>query len=340
MESGSQRADSMALGWMAPPDDATVPGVGSAKSYDVRYSMLPIVDGSPGPNQVDWNDTTCTDATRPVDCVVEATGEPSPQLAGQFELFTVTGLISNTIYYSVLKSVDEVGNISAMSNLAGGDNETSGIFSGRTALRTGFNLVSVPLVPTPSDPVSVFGDDIGAAPQLYRWNSSGPLITDGCYETSPVGNSDCAPPVEVTTVTPGQGYFLIGASNNPVIDVPVGSADVTTGTNCGIPDTYAVSLDADGGWNVVGDPFTERVPLNGVYLRYDGNNGTCETFQAAVSVGNAGGAIYEYNGSTYVALVCNAGACDAIMEPWKGYWLQVIGGFTSTIELIIPDPTP
>jgi hypothetical protein len=352
VDPGSQRADSMDLGWTAPPDDASVPGVGSALTYDFRFARLPILDGDPHSDtgHVHFNDT-CTavevsavadpsDADPGVDCVVEPTGEPIPQMAGQFELFTVTGLIPNTIYFFVLKSEDEAVNISAMSNLAGGDNETNGLFAGRTALRTGFNLVSVPLDPTPSDPVSVFEDDIGDTPQLSRWNSSGPLETDGCYEASPLGNSDCFPQVEITAVTPGEGYFLIGGSGNPVIDVPVGSVDVTTGTNCGMSDTYPVSLDPDGGWNIIGDPFTEQVPLSGVYLRYDGNDGTCETFQTAVVAGNIGGAIYEFNGSTYVPLVCNAGSCVAVMEPWKSYWMEVIGGFTTTIELIVSDPTP
>ena len=147
-------------------------------------------------------------------------------------------------------------------------------------------------------------------------------------------------------IQPGKGYFLRGGSNNPVIDVPSGSTAVPTlsplASCSGLStDGYFVSLDPDGGWNIIGDPFTEQVPLSSTWIVYERGTASesCETFQDAVAAGNIGGALYEYNGATYNALVCNTGSCDGTMEPWKGYWMQVLKNIWSTIEIIMPDPT-
>jgi hypothetical protein len=343
----SQRPNAIGLTWTGPPDDATNPGVGQAASYDIRYSMLPIVDGSPGLGQVDWNDTTCTDPFMPVDCVVEATGEPNPNPAGELQVFAVAGLVPNTIYYFALKSTDDTGNVSAMSNLAGGDNPTNGTLAGRTALRTGFNLVSIPLQPpagptcgTPpsvpgDDPSCVYEDDIGETLNMGFWMSTGLTISDGCYATVPLLSSTCTPQTGVSAISPGQGYFLMGGSNNPVIDVPAGSTNVSVSTLCGVPNSYALPVQL--GWNIVGDPFPAGVSLATVRVRQNGSDASCADFASAVGNGWVGSSIYIYNGSGYDWV----DYASATLEPWNGYWLwvrnnDVIDG--NSYELIIPTP--
>ena len=79
----------------APGDDA---GSGTATSYDIRYSTATINDGN-------WASAT------------EATGEPTPSVAGSSESMTVTGLSSDTTYYFAIKTSDEVPNESAISNV-------------------------------------------------------------------------------------------------------------------------------------------------------------------------------------------------------------------------------
>ena len=86
----------MILSWTAPPDDFSAPGVGRVSSYDLRYFELPITD-----------DAVFALAT-PV------LGLSPPQAAGQPEQATVSGLISNTIYFFAIKSTDAAGNISAL----------------------------------------------------------------------------------------------------------------------------------------------------------------------------------------------------------------------------------
>ena len=83
------------LAWTAPGDDGDV---GMAAEYDIRYSISPITDAN-------WG--SCT----------QVTGEPSPQVAGSSETFTVQNLSPSTTYYFAVKTADEVPNWSDLSNV-------------------------------------------------------------------------------------------------------------------------------------------------------------------------------------------------------------------------------
>ena len=96
LATGTVTAFSVQLSWTAPGDDAAA---GTATTYDVRYSDSTITTGN-------WGLAT------------PASGEPSPQVAGSSESFTVTGLLASTTYYFAIKTSDEVPNESAISNVA------------------------------------------------------------------------------------------------------------------------------------------------------------------------------------------------------------------------------
>lgn len=114
--------NSINLAWTAPGDDGAV---GTATSYDIRYSTSTITEGN-------WASAT------------QATGEPTPSVAGSSESMTVSGLSESTTYYFAIKTSDEVPNTSGISNvpsLATTASPTfrikeyylsSGIFSGNT----------------------------------------------------------------------------------------------------------------------------------------------------------------------------------------------------------------
>jgi len=87
--------NSVTFGWTAPGDDGED---GRASAYDIRYSTSVITAQS-------W------------DAATQATGEPYPQEAGAVETFTIAGLGPAETYYFALKTVDESGNYSAMSNV-------------------------------------------------------------------------------------------------------------------------------------------------------------------------------------------------------------------------------
>lgn len=89
---------SLSIRWTSPGDDGTT---GTATSYDVRYSTSPITNA---------NFASAT----------AVTGEPAPAVAGTVQTMTISGLSGSTTYYVAMKTTDDVGNVSAMSNVPTG----------------------------------------------------------------------------------------------------------------------------------------------------------------------------------------------------------------------------
>jgi len=88
-------ATAVTLTWTAPGDDGAT---GQATTYDIRYSTAPITD---------VNFSSASQVSSP----------PSPQVAGSTETYTVSNLQPSTTYFFALKTRDEVGNTSAISNV-------------------------------------------------------------------------------------------------------------------------------------------------------------------------------------------------------------------------------
>lgn len=89
-------AVSSTLSWTAPGDDGMA---GRAQQYSLRYSTAPIVEAN-------FNSATAV------------SGLPAPAISGTTETFVVTGLAPNTVYYFAIKTRDEAGNWSPLSNVA------------------------------------------------------------------------------------------------------------------------------------------------------------------------------------------------------------------------------
>lgn len=81
--------------WTAPGDDGAT---GTASSYDVRYSTSTITTAN-------WGSAS------------QATGEPAPAVAGTQQTFTVTGLNGSQTYYVAIRTTDDRGNVSVISNV-------------------------------------------------------------------------------------------------------------------------------------------------------------------------------------------------------------------------------
>lgn len=86
---------SVTFHWTAPGDDGAT---GRAAGYDIRFSTAMINDSN-------W------------DAAQRASGEPLPDIAGSTESFTVAGLSPAQTYFFALKTVDESGNYSVISNV-------------------------------------------------------------------------------------------------------------------------------------------------------------------------------------------------------------------------------
>ena len=90
--------NSINLDWTAQGDDGST---GTASTYDIRYSTSNITN-------LNWSSA------------IQATGEPSPSVAGSSESFTISSLSPSTLYYFAIKTSDEVPNESALSNVPTG----------------------------------------------------------------------------------------------------------------------------------------------------------------------------------------------------------------------------
>ncbi len=101
----SNGPSSVTITWTAPGDDGTA---GTAKSYDVRYANTPISDN------VEFA------------AAVQATGEPTPRIAGTTETFAIPELSRARIYYFSVRAVDEAGNTGQPSNEASGNTQFEG----------------------------------------------------------------------------------------------------------------------------------------------------------------------------------------------------------------------
>lgn len=103
------------LVWTAPGDDGNS---GTAAEYDLRYATFPITEG------------TFANA-------IPATGVPSPAPAGTPQGHAILGLTPCTDYWFALKTRDEVGNWSALSNVAQASTVCGGGGGGFSAERAG-----------------------------------------------------------------------------------------------------------------------------------------------------------------------------------------------------------
>jgi len=82
--------------WTSPGDNGIE---GTSASYDLRYSTSAITDAN-------FNSTT------------QATGLPTPKLAGSSEVYVLAGLSPATTYFVAIQSTDSAGNTSLLSNIA------------------------------------------------------------------------------------------------------------------------------------------------------------------------------------------------------------------------------
>lgn len=95
LNSTVQDHESVTLSWTAPGDDGAV---GLASYYEIRYSQNIIDDGN-------WDLATIFSTP------------PSPEVAGTIQTAKVSGLNLNTNYYFAIKTYDESGNVSSLSNI-------------------------------------------------------------------------------------------------------------------------------------------------------------------------------------------------------------------------------
>jgi hypothetical protein len=327
------------LQWTAKGDDGDM--VGAAAAFDIRYSHNPITDAN-------------------FNTALQVTGEPIPGPPGTGHSMTVTVtpfqyMTSNTAYYFAIKAIDDGGNRSTLGTLTNSnvDGTCTVNCKARTALRTHYNLVSVPLH-GPLSPAAVFGPlDLttdacgpGDLPCLYKWISSGLLDSDGYYQLM----DPCGP----YCVMEGDGYFFYtaGVSLLTAPGSPVPTHPGSDGHRLDSVEHAHITLQQ--GWSLIGNLFDKDVLLKDVNVRRVGGGScteTIKTFAQAVDPDGipnngdewVGNAIYvsttdDGGGSTAVTFDDgNALTQDATLQPWQAYWFQVLKN-DCTYELVVPKP--
>ncbi|MBI3804504.1 MAG: fibronectin type III domain-containing protein [Nitrospirae bacterium] len=310
--------NSTTLTWTAPGDAGTGSGCpcGTVTSYNIRYSTLKIVDdaATPAVGEVRFSNATA------------ATTAPTPQSAGSTETFTIQGLNPNTPYYFALKSSDAKPWTSPLSNVV---NAASSPPIPATNLLSGWNMVSVPMTPSPADVATVFGSSVGVPVNVKKWVSTG--------TTNQTGSFDLLSATD--TVLPGVGYFLESPDDTRFLN-PAGSANSAA--------TFTIPLSQ--GYNIIGNPYTKDVSLDTTCVGQNGGTGTCtssanaanfKSYANAVAAGWVGNALYRWDGAAYTFKTYNDPdpAQKATLQLWQGYWLQVTdANAANTYNLIVVKP--
>jgi len=157
---------SVTLAWTAPGDDSLS---GQPTRYDLRRSFTPIA--------------TIAD----FDAATPVPGVPTPSVAGSAESVTVTGLTPSTTYWFALRTVDEAGNWSDLSNVI----SVTTLVSSDTQRPA---EVALALVGTTSSSVTVSWNDVGddsltgtASALEVRWATS--AITEANWASATLAPS-------------------------------------------------------------------------------------------------------------------------------------------------------
>lgn len=153
---------SCSLSWTAPGNDGNV---GTASSYDMRYSTSPI-------NDFNWTSVT------------QATGEPVPTVASTTQSMNISGLSPTTTYYFAIKSSDGT-NVSALSNVPTG------------------TTTAVPdtIAPTSSNPnLQAARDVINQSSQInLSWNAYTDNVGVAGYRIERCQGADCSSFIQINT---------------------------------------------------------------------------------------------------------------------------------------------
>jgi len=309
---------STTLTWTAPGDAGTGTGCpcGTVASYNIRYSTLKIVDdaATPGVGEIRFSDATAANAAL------------TPKAAGSTETFTVTGLTPNTPYYFAMKSTDAKPWTSPMSNVVNGS-ATPPVPS--TNLMSSWNMVSVPMTPSPADVATVFGQSVGVPVNIRKWVSTGTTNQTGSFVT--------LSPTDM--VQSGVGYFLESPDATRFLN-PAGSANAAA--------TFSIALQQ--GWNIIGNPYTKDIKLDTTCVSRNGGAGTCtssvndgnfKSYANAVAAGWVGNALYRWDGTSYTFRTYNDPdpTLKATLQLWQGYWLQVTdANAANTYSLVVVKP--
>jgi hypothetical protein len=270
-------SSSIKLSWTAPGDDGST---GTATTYDIRYRTGGAI------TDANWATATLV------------TGEPSPKSGGSSESFTVTGLSQSTTYYFAIKTLDEVPNISPISNSPSG---TTTAAADATAPAAITNLAT-------SNPTSSSiklswtapGDDgsTGTATTYDIRYRTGGAITDANWATATLVTGEPSPKSggssESFTVSGLQAsttyYFAIKTADEVPNISPISNSPSGTTTAAADATAPAAIMDL-----ATSNPTSSSIKLSWTAPGDDGSTDTATTYDIRY---RTGGVITDANWAT------------------------------------------
>jgi hypothetical protein len=238
----------------------------------------------------------------------------------------------NTLYYTAIKTTDNASNESAISN----------VLTVHTALKYGFNYVSLPYNVSSGGSNTVNNLLIDDVPYVYmfKWTPSG-LDSNGMFNgaLSLISSSSTIS----SAMTNAEGYFMYAFSmNSSIMDERNLSETVLVTENT---DNWT-KVDLSKGRNLVGNPYAKNVGFSNIKI--------CRGSSFTVSGGCSGGSIVSFvqavtngwmdstvayygNSTTFTSETCNNIGCDTKLRPWWGQWVYLLDD-AATYVMAIPKP--
>ncbi|UCD94839.1 MAG: hypothetical protein JSU69_01955, partial [Candidatus Zixiibacteriota bacterium] len=243
--------DEVLLTWTAPGDDGSS---GQAYLYDARYSTSSITGSN-------WYGA------------IQVTGEPTPGYAGSSESFMVRGLPPGDSYYFAVKTRDEVGNWSEVSNVVSvegaGDASPPGPIVDLDAA-SGFNLGEIYLTWTAT------GDDgsVGTADR-YEVRYSGAEFTGTGWDGAILSDVEPTPfpagarmSCVLSGLQPGERYYVAVKAYDDA-DNESGISNVVSAIS-----QYDIALGSDDTINIRSPGLNSAVSNSQPYLVVENVDGT------------------------------------------------------------------
>lgn len=190
--------NSIALSWTAPGDDENL---GTAKSYDLRYSKNPIVSNT------DFENAT------------QILSPPPPESAGTHQDFTVENLEPKETYYFAIKTKDDAENWSEVSNVPEASTPTSAyrieLSSSKTTLEAE-GIEKATLTATIYDQDGETGLKLSGEPVTFAITDDNGIPTETGNLTPITDNGNGTYTAIYTSATKvGDGKITITAENQP-----------------------------------------------------------------------------------------------------------------------------
>lgn len=346
---------SVSLSWTAPADDGdgTDTTDNPVRFYDVKY--LEAVDYQSTITSLSdaafWGHTDILEASKesqpttpgslqisPISCKLGADNTVCPT-SGQDIL-----LRPNSLYYFAVKATDdgETPNVSNMSNITDG---TVDLVGSHTALKYGWNYVSIPYDVTSGGTLqTLFGDDLVANAYVFTYKFDGDATSGSFVDLDEAAALD-------TVIGQGQGFYLYSYWTDKAIDQYLnGGGSLTTNATNWVridPTYYTGAADKV---ELIGNPYDMNVDFSTVMVCGSGtgfstgtgcdNGGTKGTFDTMSDAGWISPSIVSYpNNTTPLTETCSGGSCTPVMRPWWGYEIEILSG-TAPADIFFAVPKP